>query len=143
MGGDAFSEGLGGEAAGNQIEDRLENQQKNRQESRIEDETRNQPESRKEDRTRNGPESRIEEKQWNGSENQIGPGKRTENKAERQNEIFWDGRHLKGIVSLPEETRIVAGGAFYGNQFLTEIHFSNHVTWIGEAALKAVPSCAA
>ncbi len=120
----------------NQIEDRLENQQKNRQESRIEDETRNQPESRKEDRTRNGPESRIEEKQWNGSENQIGPGKRTENKAERQNEIFWDGRHLKGIVSLPEETRIVAGGAFYGNQFLTEIHFSNHVTWIGEAALK-------
>lgn len=59
-----------------------------------------------------------------------------ENQPKKQSEIFWDGRHLKGIVSLPEETRIVAGGAFYGNQLLTEIHFSNHVTWIGGAALK-------
>lgn len=59
-----------------------------------------------------------------------------ENQRENPNEIFWDGRNLKGAVSLPRESRIVAGGAFYGNQSLTEIRFSDHVTWIGQAALK-------
>ncbi len=75
---------------------------------------------------------------WMGKQagNPTEPGSPTQNKAEGQNEIFWDGRHVRGSVSLPEETRIVAGGAFYGNPFLTEIRFSNHVTWIGEAALK-------
>lgn len=73
---------------------------------------------------------------WTESGKRAEPGNPTQNKAEGQNEIFWDGRHVRGIVSLPEETRIVAGGAFYGNPFLTEIRFSDHVTWIGEAALK-------
>lgn len=78
----------------------------------------------------------IEPGDWTESGKRTEPGNPTQNKAEGQNEIFWDGRHVRGIVSLPEETRIVAGGAFYGNPFLTEIRFSNHVTWIGEAALK-------
>ncbi len=50
--------------------------------------------------------------------------------------IFWDGRHLKGDVSLPSNTRIVAGGAFYGNHALTALYFPGHVTWIGGAVLK-------
>ena len=73
---------------------------------------------------------------WTESGKRTEPGNPTQNKAEGQNEIFWDGRHVRGSVSLPEETRIVAGGAFYGNPFLTAIRFSDHVTWIGEAALK-------
>lgn len=54
--------------------------------------------------------------------------------------IFWDGRDLEGDVSLPEKTRIVAGGAFYGNQSLTAVHFPSHVTWVGGAALKGCTS---
>ncbi len=50
--------------------------------------------------------------------------------------IFWDGRGIKGEFYLPEQTKIIAGGAFYGNTSLTVIHFSEHVTWIGAAALK-------
>ena len=39
-------------------------------------------------------------------------------------------------VRLPEETRIVAGGAFYGNLALTSVRFPDSATWIGPAALK-------
>lgn len=51
-------------------------------------------------------------------------------------DIFWDGRNLSGDVRLPEETRIVAGGAFYGNLALTSVRFPDSATWIGPAALK-------
>lgn len=50
--------------------------------------------------------------------------------------VFWDGRDIQGSFRVPEGTRIVAGGAFYGNTALTEISFPHSVTWIGPAALK-------
>jgi len=50
--------------------------------------------------------------------------------------IFWDGKNLSGEVQLTENIRIVAGGAFYGNTTLTQIHFPDSITWIGAAAMK-------
>ncbi len=55
-------------------------------------------------------------------------------------EIFWDGRNLRGEVHLPPRTRIVAGGAFYGNRDITEVCFPDSVEWIGPAALKGCAS---
>ncbi len=55
-------------------------------------------------------------------------------------EIFWDGRNLRGEVYLPSRTRIVAGGAFYGNRDITAVHFPDSVEWIGPAALKGCAS---
>ena len=72
------------------------------------------------------------------SRNQIGT--QTGNQVQVQDGVYWDGRSLKGAVSLPEGTRIVAGGAFYGNRSLTEIRFPDSVTWIGGAALKGCTS---
>ncbi|MCI8577163.1 MAG: leucine-rich repeat domain-containing protein [Lachnospiraceae bacterium] len=54
--------------------------------------------------------------------------------------IFWDGRSLAGEVTLPEETRIIAGGAFYGNTALTAVHIPDQATWIGPAAFKGCSS---
>lgn len=50
--------------------------------------------------------------------------------------IFWDGRYLSGNVQLPEGIRIVAGGAFYGNDKVTRVQLPESVTWIGAAAFK-------
>lgn len=50
--------------------------------------------------------------------------------------VFWDGRNIKGIFHVPVGTRIVAGGAFYGNTALTEVYVPDSVTWIGPAAFK-------
>ena len=50
--------------------------------------------------------------------------------------VFWDGRGLEGGVRLPEHIRIVAGGAFYGNDRITEVYLPDGVTWIGTAAFK-------
>ncbi len=54
--------------------------------------------------------------------------------------VFWDGRDLEGEVELPEQVRITAGGAFYGNGRITAVHFSDSVMWIGPAALKGCTS---
>ena len=50
--------------------------------------------------------------------------------------IFWDGRKLEGEVWLPESVSIVAGGAFYGNEKVTELHLPEGVRSIGAAACK-------
>lgn len=55
---------------------------------------------------------------------------------EDKGEIFWDGRKLTGQVHLPEQIRIIAGGAFYGNERLTAVYLSDSVTWVGPAAFK-------
>jgi len=55
---------------------------------------------------------------------------------EREKDIFWDGRDLKGQVWISEDVKIVAGAAFYGNTEVTEIHLPDHVCWIGAAAFK-------
>lgn len=55
-------------------------------------------------------------------------------------EIFWDGRNLSGEVYLPKQTRIIAGGAFYGNEHLTAVYIPDGVTWIGSAAFKGCSS---
>ncbi|MCI8800944.1 MAG: leucine-rich repeat protein [Lachnospiraceae bacterium] len=53
-----------------------------------------------------------------------------------EEEIIWDGRNLDGEIWLSERVRIVAGGAFYGNERLREIHLPETVKWIGPAAFK-------
>lgn len=55
-------------------------------------------------------------------------------------EVFWDGRNLVGEVHLPEQIRIIAGGAFYGNERLTALFIPDRVTWIGPAAFKGCSS---
>lgn len=50
--------------------------------------------------------------------------------------ILWDGRDLEGEVRLPEQIRILAGGAFYGNEKVTRIHLPKGLEWIGPAAFK-------
>lgn len=50
--------------------------------------------------------------------------------------VFWDGRRLEGEVRLPAHIRIVAGGAFYGNDRVTAVFLPESVTWIGPAAFK-------
>lgn len=51
-------------------------------------------------------------------------------------EILWDGRYLRGEVWIPEGTRIVAGGAFYGNTEITQVHIPESVIWVGASAFK-------
>lgn len=55
---------------------------------------------------------------------------------ETEAEILWDGRNLEGEIWLSERVRIVAGGAFYGNERLVEIHLPETVKWVGPAAFK-------
>lgn len=55
---------------------------------------------------------------------------------ETEERIFWDGRYLKGEVRIPEGTRIVAGGACYGNKEITQVHIPESVVWVGAAAFK-------
>lgn len=50
--------------------------------------------------------------------------------------IFWDGGNLSGEVHLSEKVRIIAGGAFYGNEKLTAVYIPETVTWVGPAAFK-------
>lgn len=50
--------------------------------------------------------------------------------------IFWDGRDLEGRVCLSGQVRSVAGGAFYGNDKITEVYLPDQVRWIGPAAFK-------
>lgn len=49
---------------------------------------------------------------------------------------FWDGQQLEGEVWIPECVRIVAGGAFYGNTEITQVHLPEQVQSIGAAAFK-------
>lgn len=63
-----------------------------------------------------------------------------ENEDKEHGEIFWDGRNRKGEVILPKETRIVAGGAFYGNRQLLAVSIPDQVTWVGSAAFKGCTS---
>ncbi len=50
--------------------------------------------------------------------------------------VFWDGRDLEGKVRLSDQVRILAGGAFYGNENLTEVYLPDSVRWIGPGAFK-------
>ncbi len=50
--------------------------------------------------------------------------------------IFWDGRNLKGTVCLDPSTEIIAGGAFYGNDSITEVYLPDRIRWIGPGAWK-------
>ena len=52
----------------------------------------------------------------------------------RKGEIFWDGENLQGEVRLPENVRILAGGAFYGNRDIAVIHLPESVKWVGPRA---------
>lgn len=73
-------------------------------------------------------------KDWINENEHAGNEKKTDG------EIFWDGRNLSGEVYLPKQTRIIAGGAFYGNEHLTAIHIPEGVIWIGPAAFKGCSS---
>lgn len=55
----------------------------------------------------------------------------------QKGEIFWDGRNLQGEARLSADVRILAGGAFYGNQKLGIIHLPESVRWIGPRAFDA------
>ncbi len=55
----------------------------------------------------------------------------------RQGDIFWDGGKASGQVRLPENVRILAGGAFYGNRNITEVHLPESVKWVGPRAFDA------
>ena len=55
---------------------------------------------------------------------------------ENQGSVFWDGRNLKGEVWISENVKLIAGGAFYGNTEVTEIHLPKSIRWIGTAAFK-------
>lgn len=55
----------------------------------------------------------------------------------QQGDIFWDGGKLNGEVRLPENVRILAGGAFYGNQNITAVYLPESVKWIGPWAFDA------
>lgn len=93
-----------------------------------------QGESREEDQVKDRKVSWGEEREEDREEDSKEEGR--EEQKEIWCRIFWDGRNLEGAVSFPEETRIVAGGAFYGNQRITSVCFPDHVTWVGGAALK-------
>ncbi len=54
--------------------------------------------------------------------------------------VFWDGRDAAGEFHVPDGTKIVAGGAFYGNTALTAVWFPDSVAWIGPGALKGCES---
>ena len=62
-------------------------------------------------------------------ENWLQKGQETEQK------ILWDGRNLSGCVRLSAKTRVVAGGAFYGNTKITQIDLSG-ACQVGAAAFK-------
>ena len=55
----------------------------------------------------------------------------------QKGEIFWDGRNLQGEARLSADVRILAGGAFYGNQKLVIIRLPESVRWIGPMAFDA------
>lgn len=50
--------------------------------------------------------------------------------------ILWDGRALEGSIQLSRQVQIIAGGAFYGNTKITEIHLTEGIHSIGAAAFK-------
>lgn len=50
--------------------------------------------------------------------------------------VLWDGRHLAGEVRIPENVRMIAGGAFYGNARITEVCLPAQVQSVGAAAFK-------
>lgn len=56
--------------------------------------------------------------------------------SEKEDTIFWDGQQLEGEVWIPECVRIVAGGAFYGNTRITNVHLPGRVQSVGAAAFK-------
>lgn len=53
-----------------------------------------------------------------------------------EGDILWDGQHLAGEVRIPETVKIIAGGAFYGNTQITEVHLLAQVQSVGAAAFK-------
>lgn len=61
-------------------------------------------------------------------------GRQAETGAEEH--VFWDGRDLEGTVCLPDSVQIIAGGAFYGNDRITEVYLTDQVRWIGPGAFK-------
>lgn len=50
--------------------------------------------------------------------------------------VFWDGRNLEGTIRLPDSVQIVAGGAFFGNDKITEVYLPRQIRWIGPGAWK-------
>lgn len=62
------------------------------------------------------------------------------NSADGGRDVFWDGTDAAGDFRIPDGTRIVAGGAFYGNRAITSVSFPESVSWIGPAALKGCES---
>lgn len=50
--------------------------------------------------------------------------------------IFWDGRNLEGKVCLSDQVRIVAGGAFCGNENITEVYLPDQIRRVGPGAFK-------
>lgn len=52
-----------------------------------------------------------------------------------QDGVLWDGQHLAGEVRIPENIRIIAGGAFYGNADITAVYLPQ-VQSVGAAAFK-------
>lgn len=54
----------------------------------------------------------------------------------QEGDILWDGQHLAGEVWIPENVKIIAGGAFYGNARITAVHLPAQVRSVGAAAFK-------
>lgn len=48
--------------------------------------------------------------------------------------VLVDGSHYQGDVRLPEHVRMIAGGAFCGNEQITSVTIPEEVTWIGPRA---------
>lgn len=59
-----------------------------------------------------------------------------QNDEDPKERIFWDGRNAEGKLSLPDSVRIIAGGAFYGNEKITEAYLPEQIRWIGPGAWK-------
>lgn len=50
--------------------------------------------------------------------------------------IFWDGTDLSGKIYFSDRTKMIAGGAFYGNTKITSLHLTDSITFVGKAAFK-------
>lgn len=53
-----------------------------------------------------------------------------------ENGIFWDGSGLSGKINFSSQTKIIAGGAFYGNTEITYLNLPDSITSLGKAAFK-------
>lgn len=63
-----------------------------------------------------------------------------DNEEAHRDTVLWDGQHLAGEVWISGKVQIIAGGAFYGNTAITEVHLPAQVRSVGAAAFKGCSS---